>query len=184
VAAFPVFLDACVLVPIRLTDMLLRLASAGTYRPLWSADVLAEVERNLVGKFALPADKVAKRITNMRRAFPDAMVTGYEGLIDAMTNDVKDRHVLAAAVAGHASIIVTENLKDFPPAALQPHGIDAISADEFLLDLLDLHPRQTAECVRKLVLSMKNPPFALEEFLAGFVKTAPRFVEAARPVLR
>jgi hypothetical protein len=40
---FPAFLDACVLVPIALTDTLLRLAEADTYRPLWSDDVLGEV---------------------------------------------------------------------------------------------------------------------------------------------
>jgi hypothetical protein len=41
--AFPAFLDACVLVPIKLTDLLLRLAEANTYRLLWSAEVLDEV---------------------------------------------------------------------------------------------------------------------------------------------
>ena len=40
-------LDACVLMPINLTDVLLRLAKAGTFRPLWSAEVLDEVRRNL-----------------------------------------------------------------------------------------------------------------------------------------
>ena len=183
VPAFPVFLDACVLIPIRLTDMLMRLASAGTYRPLWSADVLVEVERNLVGKFELPSAKVGKRINDMRRTFPDAMVTGYEGLVGAMNNDVKDRHVLAAAVAAHASVIVTMNLKDFPVVALQPHGIDAISPDDFLLDLLDLHPRQTVECLRQLAMNLKNPPISREELLTGFAKTVPCFVKEVRPLL-
>jgi hypothetical protein len=40
-------LDANVLVPIHLTDLLLRLAEAETYRPLWSEQVLQEIERNL-----------------------------------------------------------------------------------------------------------------------------------------
>lgn len=46
--AFPALLDACVLVPVNLTDLLLRLAEADTYRPLWSAGVLAEVRRNML----------------------------------------------------------------------------------------------------------------------------------------
>ena len=54
----------------------------------------------------------------MAAYFPDARVTSYEELIGSMTNHPKDRHVLAAAVAGRADMLVTENLKDFPPAAV------------------------------------------------------------------
>jgi len=45
---FPAFLDTCTLYGAYLCDSLLRLAEAGTYRPLWSAGVLDELERNLV----------------------------------------------------------------------------------------------------------------------------------------
>lgn len=47
----------------------------------------------------IPAERVDRRIAHMARSFPDALVTGYESLIDGMTNDPKDRHVLAAAPA-------------------------------------------------------------------------------------
>jgi predicted nucleic acid-binding protein len=53
-----------------------------------------------------------------------------------MTNDPKDRHVLAAAVACGADTIVTTNAKDFPPTATAVHGITAKSPDEFLVSLL------------------------------------------------
>lgn len=52
-AAFPAFLDTCVLYPAYLCDTLLRLADAQAYRPLWSADVLTELRRNLVDKSCL-----------------------------------------------------------------------------------------------------------------------------------
>ena len=42
-----VLLDACTLVPIRLTSCLLSLAEAGLFVPLWSEEILEEVERNL-----------------------------------------------------------------------------------------------------------------------------------------
>jgi hypothetical protein len=50
----------------------------------------------------------------MEQAFPSAMVTGYEKMIDSMENDPKDRHVLAAAVKCGAHAIVSDNVKHFP----------------------------------------------------------------------
>ncbi len=38
-------LDACVLLPMPTCDLLLRLADAKEYRPLWSHGILVEVER-------------------------------------------------------------------------------------------------------------------------------------------
>jgi hypothetical protein len=61
-------------------------------------------------------------VRTMERAFPDAMVAGHEALIPSMANDPKDRHVLAAAVRGRADVIVTSNVRDFPPAACEPYG--------------------------------------------------------------
>lgn len=65
----------------------------------------------------------------MRAAFPNASVNGYQHLIAAMTNDAKDRHVAAAAVRGNAALIVTANLRDFPPAALEQYDIEAVHED-------------------------------------------------------
>ena len=100
--AFPALLDTCVLLPQYLNDTLLTQADAGTFRPLWSGGILDELGRNLQKVAELSADQVQYRLDCMRRAFPDAEVTGYEALIEGMTNDPKDRHVLAAAVRGNA----------------------------------------------------------------------------------
>jgi predicted nucleic acid-binding protein len=157
--AFAVFFDACTLVPINLTDLLLRLAEAGLYRPLWSADVLTEVQRTLpeVATAMTPA-KAAHRVAVMRAAFPDAEVTGYESLIPVMTNAEKDRHVLAAAVRGGAAAIVTANLSDFPPEARNPYDIAAVHPDGFLLDQLELSRGPTRRCLHELVAARQRPP--------------------------
>ncbi|WP_206069184.1 PIN domain-containing protein [Kocuria sp. KD4] len=53
------------------------------------------------------------------QAIQAALVENYESLVPAMTNDPKDRHVLAAAVRSRAELIVTSNQKDFPTTALK-----------------------------------------------------------------
>lgn len=182
--AFPAFLDACVLVPIALTDTLLRLAEAETYRPLWSDQVLDEVERNLPKMASsVTPEKASRRVAVMRDAFPDALITGYEALVPTMTNDPKDRHVLAAAVAGGAAVIVTANLDDFPVVALQPYDIAAVHPDDFLLDQLDLHPRATVRCLREQVTAYNNPSVKVTEFLDKFANTVPKFANEVRALL-
>lgn len=180
--AFPAFLDACVLIPIKLTDLLLRLAEANTYRILWSAEVIDEVERNLP-RVGVSPDKARTRIRQMCDTFPDAMVTGYEALVPAMTNHPKDRHVLAAAVRADAAVIVTANHKDFPASALDPYDLDAVHPDDFLLDQLDLYPIPTLRCLREQIAAHRNPVISTDQFLSTFKKTVPRFTSAIREPL-
>jgi predicted nucleic acid-binding protein len=179
---FPALLDANVLIPIHLTDLLLRLAEAETYRPLWSDQVLQEVERNLP-KVGVAPEKATRRVSVMREAFADALVTGYEPLVEAMTNDPKDRHVLAAAVRANAEIIVTANVRDFPPAACDPYDIGVVHPDDFLLDQLDLYEEETLSCIRELVADRTRPPEPMPAFLQQFRATAPGFVDAVLPLL-
>ena len=122
VSTIVVVMDANALVPAALCDFLLRAASKDIYRLLWTEDILEEVRRTLINDLGKSeAEALAnKRIEAMRDAFPDALVTQYTTLIPAMTNDPKDRHVLAAAVVSGAQIIVTSNLADFLPEWLSP----------------------------------------------------------------
>jgi predicted nucleic acid-binding protein len=98
-ADFPVVLDACVLIPAPLRDTLLRLAEhPRLYLPRWSDTIIDETVRNLQSRIGLSKAKTTYLIEQLRKHFADAWVTGYEPLMDAMANDPKDRHVLAAAV--------------------------------------------------------------------------------------
>lgn len=126
--AFPAFLDTCVLYGSTVNDTLLRIAEQGAFRPHWSSDVLDELQRNLVSKAGLPSERAARRIDAMNRAFPDAEVHGYERLTGAMSCDPKDRHVLAAAVHGRCEVLVTFNVRDFPPSSLEGLELAVVTA--------------------------------------------------------
>jgi predicted nucleic acid-binding protein len=178
--AFSAFLDACTLYPAYLCDTLLRLAEAPAYRPLWSPDVLTELRRNLVER-GIPPERVDRRLAHMTRSFPDALVTGYESLIDGMTNHPKDRHILAAAVRANAEVIVTFNLADFPEQALKPYDIAAIHPDEFLLDQLDLYPGVTVQVLRQQAASYRRVPNTVPDVLVLLERTGvPRFAAEVR----
>jgi predicted nucleic acid-binding protein len=129
-------LDANVLVPVSLVDTLLRSAEQRRYAPLWSDEIFDEVIRNVARlhpEHGLGA--ATRRAGFMKDAFPDAMVTGWQHLEAEMTNDPKDRHVLAAAVVGGAEVIVTNNVLDFPDTACHPYGIAVMGADAFLCEI-------------------------------------------------
>jgi predicted nucleic acid-binding protein len=180
----PALLDACAIYGAYLCDTLLHLAEADAYRPLWSADILEEVRRNVAAS-GVPTDRVDRRIAHMRRYFPDADVTGYEHLVDGMTNDPKDRHVLAAAVRASAEIIVTFNLRDFPEAALKPFDLTAVHPDDFLLNILDAHPALVLEMLEDQAGAYRRDPTTVSGLLPLLERSGvPRFAAEVRRHLR
>ncbi len=132
-----VVLDACVLVPMALCDLLLRLAEEpAMYRPLWSDQILAEMTKALESKLHRSSEQVAWRRQQMKEAFPEAMVTVPYALLKAVEciPDKDDRHVLAAAIMAHASIIVTQNTRHFPKDCCEKYGVRRQTPDDFLID--------------------------------------------------
>jgi predicted nucleic acid-binding protein len=91
--------------------------------------------RNLISWWDMPPEKALRRAAELRRHFPEAWVEGFEKLVDVMTNDPKDRHVLAAAVRSHSDLIVTCNRRHLPAASLQPWGIHVEAPSTFLRGL-------------------------------------------------
>jgi len=168
-------LDACVLIPMPLADTLLQLAEAGHYQPAWSATLLEETRRNLVSELSLQPARAARRIELMREAFPWAEADPPPALSDAMTVDAKDRHVAATAVTVGATLIVTQDLKDFPDEALAPYGISAIHPDEFLLDLLDLDPTGVTAALNQQRRRLRSPALTVEAFHQALSVNVPQF---------
>jgi predicted nucleic acid-binding protein len=128
-------LDACVLVPAALRDTLLRLAETPRlYLPKWSDEILAEVERTLIGQIKKTPKQAAHLIAELKRAFPEALVREYKSLEPALTNHPKDRHVLAAAIRSSAQTIVTFNVKHFAADLLKQYDVEPLHPDEFLVN--------------------------------------------------
>ena len=173
---YVVVLDACVLVPMPVADTLIRLAEEPAfYIPKWSADILEEVRRTLLTKLGYSEQQVTRRITQMQAAFADATVEGYHDLIAAMTNDPKDRHVLAAAVRCNAGAIVTHNTKHFPPKALEPYNIDCISADDFMKHQYHLDPDLFISILKKQASDIK---WTLPDLLAKHVPCLTKLISS------
>ncbi len=156
--AFTAVLDACVLHPFSLRDTLLRLAERELYVARWSDQILEEVRRNLVTK-RVTEDQAAGILGAMRAFFPEAAVRedAIARLEGAMANDPKDRHVLAAAVASAADVIVTFNLDDFSDAACSPHAVMAVHPDDFLVTLHGIAPTVASHVITEQALDLTNP---------------------------
>jgi predicted nucleic acid-binding protein len=172
---------AC-LVPIRLTTTLLWLAEAGLFEVLWSNQTLGEVQRNLP-RLGVTEERAAHRVRVMREAFgASALVDDFEHLISDMACHPKDRHVLAAAVRGGADTLVTFNLKDFPPAATDDHGIEVVHPDAFLSRILAESPNDVIAALRRGRADLRNPSQTVAEFLASLTATVPIFANLAADV--
>lgn len=182
---FAAFLDANVLVPVHLCDTLLRCAEMDLYRPIWSTKVVEEAKRAICRVHPdLSESRVSSRFSNMNKAFPFSEITDkqWEGLVSGVhLPDRDDRHVVAAASAAGADVIVTANLKDFPADELAEYALESVGPDTFLCDMLDLNPDAVQHAVRMQVRNLKRPPMSVDKLL-GYLKRAnvPEFVEGYR----
>jgi len=164
---FVVVLDACVLYPAPLRDLLMSLAVSYLFRAKWTENIHAEWKKNLLkNRSNLKDEQLLATIALMNEAVPDSLVDGYEELIPGLSlPDNDDRHVLAAAIVANAQVIVTFNLKDFPISELEKYNIEAQHPDEFLLHLLSLDHITVIEALKKMRQRLKNPPKSASEFV-------------------
>lgn len=138
--------------------------------------ILEEVRRNLVKRGITSSEDAHHLINVMSEFFAEANVRGFETLVPCMTNDEKDRHVLAVAVMSRSQVIVTSNIQDFPDTALDPFGIEAQTPDEFLTYLFDLNPRRMVKILIEQAQDLDDPPMSVQEVLAELALHAPGFV--------
>lgn len=166
-SSFTAFFDANVLYGSTLRNLLMYLAMTGLFRAKWSNDVHEEwMTRLLENRPDLSREKLERTRMLMDKHAVDALVTGYEDLIEGLhLPDPDDRHVLAAAIRGRADVIVTSNVRDFPAEVLTPFEIETQHPDEFILHLVDLAPGVVMTAAQRHRESLKNPAKTVEEYL-------------------
>ena len=121
-----VTLDACVIYPSVLRAILLRLARAGLFEPVWSERILEEWARACV-KLGPGAPEAARaEAAAMRAVFPRALQPARPE-IEArhILPDPADLHVLATAIASGSDAILTFNAADFRDTFWPPKGWSA-----------------------------------------------------------
>ena len=171
-SSYTALLDANVLYPAPLRDLLLQLAVADVFRAKWTADIHREWIDALIENEPHRNRAALERTRDlMDRSTRDCLVTGYEPLIASLTlPDPDDRHVLAAAIVGRCDAIVTHNLKDFPEESLAPYAIEAQHPDEFLCNHLNLTPGAFCGAVQKVRHRLRNPPYTVDRYLENLMQ--------------
>jgi predicted nucleic acid-binding protein len=169
-----VVLDACVLANFSLCDTLLRLAEPPRlFEPKWSEEIIRETTRTLELKLGWPNSLTAHLEKELRAHFSEAWISGYESLIPRMTNDEKDRHVVAAAVHSEAAIILTLNLRHFRPEHLVTWGVRALHPQSFLIEIFQ---QEQAVVLTKLDQQATDRGRGLSQLLDILNATVPDFV--------
>jgi hypothetical protein len=105
---------------------------------------------------------------------------------DRMPNHEKDRHVLAASVVGDIGLVVTSNVRHFPPTHLDRLGKRSVTPDRMLCELLSSEPTVVRHALRLQAGAMHTPRTWTEAGLLGLLgglghgdAQAPEFVRDA-----
>jgi predicted nucleic acid-binding protein len=174
-ADYKVCIDACVLANYSVSDLLLRLAERPRiYTPVLSNMILDEVRRTHVEKLGWGVEMADSWQAAIRESFPETIVDGFEPLVSCMTNDEKDRHVVAAALVGKAQLIVTFNLKDFATKHLEQWGIEAQHPQDYLIILFEMKPELVISVLHNAAAKHHQTP---QQRLAKLAVAIPRFAE-------
>lgn len=174
-------LDADVLVPIVACDFLLTAFDLGLYEPVVSMAVIDEVERTLVEDFPnLSVEAIRYRVDAMRDVLEDQLVTPDLAAAPETVN-AKDRHVVAAAQVGEATVLVSNDRRLRDQVATADAGIEAITLDEFALRLWDRSPRGVNRVVDALVTKRQRPSVTRAGMLDILSRPLPDLIAAIRP---
>ncbi|MDR1187266.1 MAG: hypothetical protein LBK95_07405 [Bifidobacteriaceae bacterium] len=165
-----VFLDSNILAKPVTRSLLMFAADASGYSVTWSAYAEREGDSHLRGS-AESLGRV-RAMAEMSLSAAGREPNRFQG------TSLKDRQILADAMAAHAHFLVTEDVDDFGSADLTASGITAVNHDLFLSE------RTTrlgyARALRLLSERMTNPPRTPEQLHVALGKSHPLTVAAHR----
>lgn len=175
-----ILIDACVLYPTVMREMVLGAARAGCFEPLWSARILEEWARAAVKIGPTGEAQARGEIALIKAAWPRAEVPAAPGIEQRLyLPDENDLHVLAAAIAGNAEILMTLNAKDFPRGTLAEEGVARVDPDSYLHSIWLARP-EVMEATAKGVLAQAQALSGQNWEMRGLLKKArlPRLAKA------
>jgi len=166
-------IDACVFFGMLKTDVLMSLSTRGLFAAKWSERIECEWVGHLTKKLPEKEAEIIRRRDQMRKVVPDWAVcdkgiASIEGSLKLP--DMDDRHVLAAAIVGHADCIVTDDKWGFDDEVVSHYGIEVIDTDSFIISQLDLDEYQALAAFKAMRLRWKNPNATPEDFCTVFEK--------------
>lgn len=174
-------LDACVLIPPRLSDVLFDLHGVGLYTPHWTCDIETEFLRNW-GKVV--KDSPNSSAQNRLRCFQDATkrrheVFGYgkQEFIQLVPKEVHagDVHVISAALVLQSAadpkvdkiMVVTSNSAHMAASNTAKLGVEIIRPGAFIDKLCALAPERVEMALSNTVADLKKPPYSKAELLGA-----------------
>jgi predicted nucleic acid-binding protein len=143
------------------------LAAMQLYRAKWTDQIHEEwIGSLLKNRTDLTREQLNRTRTLMNEHVPDCLITGYEALIPSIQcSDPDDRHVIAAAVKGRCSAIITYNLRHFPEQELERYDIEAQHPDEFINHQFGLDHASVLIAAQRCRARLKHPPLTASEYL-------------------
>ncbi|MDB4053877.1 MAG: PIN domain-containing protein [Octadecabacter sp.] len=164
-----VLIDACVLYPTVMREVVLGVAAKGLFDPRWSPRILEEWAR-AARKIGPQGETIARgEIAAITARFPRAQVQIPQGVEARLwLPDPNDIHVLAAAVGCSADAIMTVNAKDFPRNELADEGLQRVDPDGFLVDLAMQHPdavQSVGEAVLTEARRLSGEPWEMRKLM-------------------
>ena len=161
--------DACVLYPLHTRNILVQCAADRLVDACWTDEIHDEWMRNLVANTpGLSLNRLQRTRDLMKAAVPTADIQEYAQHLQGITlPDPDDRHVVAAAIAASASVIVTWNIRDFPEAELARYGIRRETPDEFLLGLHGAAPSAVLASAANARLNLRVSTPSADDFVVA-----------------
>ena len=170
-SCYTAILDANVLYPSHLRDILIQCAHQKFFRAKWTEKITEEWVESLLRKRPdLSRAKIDRTCILMAQNVPDSLVSGYEFLIPSLSlPDPDDRHVLAAAIHCKADSIVTNNIKDFPAPVLKNHNIESITPDKFLVNQFHLNRKDFNLAIKSICVRLYGQNANFEDYILSLI---------------